>query len=139
MAAAELNSSKLKLRSAYGPYYRHVSSATPHPCEPHEIPLIDISNIDSSLEARLEIAEQVAHAAENTGFFYIKGHGIEKVLAEAVEQSKRFYSQSDEVKQRSHKEHSKFYSGWSPVRTTQASATGPLGKILLSRAASRLT
>jgi len=121
--------SKLKLRSAYGPYYRNVSNKLPRQAEPDEIPIIDISKIDESLEARQKIAQQIAHSAKNIGFFYIKGHGLEKVTAEAVEQSKIFYAQPDEVKQRAHKDKSKYFSGWSPLRTTQASPTEALGKL----------
>jgi len=82
---------KLKLRSAYGTYYRDVSNAPPRPCQTDEIPLIpliDITEIDGSLEAKQKIAQQVAHASENMGSFYIKGDGLERTYSKALEQSK---------------------------------------------------
>lgn len=80
--------SKLELRTAYGPVFRDVLNTLPRDCTAEEIPIIDLSPLASSkLEDRKKLAKEIRAAAVNTGFFYIKNHGIdEKIIANAKKQ-----------------------------------------------------
>jgi hypothetical protein len=80
--------SKLELRTAYGPVYRDVLNTPPRDCTAEEIPVIDLTPIYSSkLEDRLGLAAKIEAVAVNTGFFYIKNHGIdEKTISDAKKQ-----------------------------------------------------
>jgi hypothetical protein len=82
------STSKLELRTAYGPVFRDVLNIPPRDCTAEEIPIIDLSPLYSSkLEDRMELAKEIRAAAVNTGFFYIKNHGIEeKTIADAKKQ-----------------------------------------------------
>ena len=79
---------KLELRTAYGPVFRDVLNNPPRDCTAEEIPIIDLSPLHSpKLQERKELANLVRAAAVNTGFFYIKNHGIdEKTIADAKKQ-----------------------------------------------------
>ncbi len=73
------STTKLELRTAYGPVFRDVLNIPPRDCTPEEIPVIDLSRLYSDkLEARISLAKEIRAAAVNTGFFYIKNHGIEE-------------------------------------------------------------
>ena len=71
---------KLELRTAYGPVFREVSTAAPRECKVGEIPVIDISGIDGDIAAKTKLASEIKKAAEGTGFFYIKNHGIDEQI-----------------------------------------------------------
>ena len=75
---------ELRLRYGGGYVTRNVSTAPARECEPSEIPVLDLANIDGSLEERMKIAEAVRHAAGELGFFYIKNHGIDKSLMQTT-------------------------------------------------------
>jgi hypothetical protein len=73
------STTKLELRTAYGPVFRDVLTTPPRDCTPEEIPVIDLSRLFSdNLEERKDLAKEIRAAAKNTGFFYIKNHGIEE-------------------------------------------------------------
>lgn len=80
--------SKLELRTAYGPVFRDVLNTPPRDCTADEIPIIDLSPLYSEkLEDRKALAKEIRVAAINTGFFYIKNHGIEEQkIADAKKQ-----------------------------------------------------
>jgi hypothetical protein len=84
--------SKLELRTAYGPVFRDVLDTPPRDCTAEEIPVIDLSPLYSSkLEDREALAAEIRASAVNTGFFYIKNHGIdEKIIANAKKQLLEF-------------------------------------------------
>ncbi|KAM0745964.1 Clavaminate synthase-like protein [Meredithblackwellia eburnea MCA 4105] len=65
-----------------------------------ELPIIDLTNIESTnLEERKALAGQVQKACIESGFFYIKNHGVaDSVLKEAFAQSKVFFAQPLEKK-----------------------------------------
>jgi isopenicillin N synthase-like dioxygenase len=67
---------------------------------PSEIPVIDVSLIfSSSLEDRKSVAQQVRDAATNTGFFYIKNHGVPgKVTDDSYQVALEFFRQDLEKK-----------------------------------------
>lgn len=73
------STTKLELRTAYGSVFRDVFNTPPRDCTPEEIPVIDLSRLYSDkLEDRKALAKEIRAAAVNTGFFYIKNHGIEE-------------------------------------------------------------
>lgn len=73
----------LKLDSAKGPVYREISTAAPRAATAEEIPVIDLTNLSSeNVEDRKAIALKIKEAAEKTGFFYIKNHGVEEQVIE---------------------------------------------------------
>jgi isopenicillin N synthase-like dioxygenase len=56
-----------------------MSSAPPRAATAKEIPIIDLSKMSSgNIEDRRDIAMKIKAAAENTGFFYTKSHGIDE-------------------------------------------------------------
>ena len=73
----------LTLDSSHGKVYREISDAAPRAATAEEIPVIDLAKIQSkTLEDRMNIAFQIKSAAENSGFFYIKNHGVEEDVIE---------------------------------------------------------
>lgn len=118
---------RLELRTAYGPVYRNVSTAQPRNCEASEIPVIDVSGIFRNQEARRTLAQTVREAAENTGFFYIKNHGIhEDVINAALDQAKVFFHQPESEKGNVSRDKSCYFNGWSRRQTSRASPSESL-------------
>lgn len=121
---------KLELRTAYGSVYRDVSTAPPRECRPEEIPVVDVSGMFGDLEARKALAITIREAAESTGFFYIKNHGIdEDVVQAALEQAKVFFHQSDSEKEKVSKERSNYFNGWSKRQAARSSPSESLDNI----------
>jgi len=115
---------KLQLRTAYGPVYRDVLPTAPREASSDEIPVLDISGIYGDLEARQALAEQIKHAAENTGFFYVKNHGISTAAIDgALKASKAFFAQPFDKKQLVSKSLGKYYNGFSANGSAMASPT----------------
>lgn len=115
---------KLKLRTAYGPVYRDVSTEPPRNARSDEIPVIDIAGINGSLEERKALAATIKRAAENTGFFYISNHGIpDEVVAAAQRAAKVFFEQPLEKKLKVSKSRSNHFNGYSARGTGIASET----------------
>lgn len=120
---------KLELRTAYGPVFRDVLTAPARDCRSDEIPLIDIADIYGDLEQRKALSKVIKHASENTGFFYIKNHGIDQeVIQKAFEQAKTFFHQPESEKRKVHKNKSKYFNGWSPKGNSHASPSESIGK-----------
>jgi isopenicillin N synthase-like dioxygenase len=118
---------KLELRTAYGPTYRDVSTKPPREARSDEIPVIDISPIYGGLEARKALAQQIKEAAMNTGFFYIKNHGISgDAIQGALNAAKAFFTQPYEKKMLASKTHGKYFNGFSGNRTAMVSRTDGL-------------
>lgn len=115
---------KLELRSAHGPVYRDVLRTPPRDCEPSEVPIIDLYSINGDLAARKALAATIRDAAENTGFFYIKNHGIpSNVINAALAQAKGFFAQPVDKKQAVSTSMSAFFNGWTETRGTNISPT----------------
>lgn len=114
---------KLELSTAYGPVYRDVLKSEPRDATDSEIPIIDLSHISSgSLEQRQAIAAEVRAAGVNTGFFYIKNHGIDKdTINAARKQLLAFFEQPTEQKEKVAQQKSKYYNGWRAPRSTNVS------------------
>jgi hypothetical protein len=92
---------KLWLRSYEDPgfIYRDVSTRPPRDCTPEEIPVIDLTNMFGDISDRQKLAAKILHAAETSGFFYIKNHGVpEATIVGAHQQAKEFFYLPDDVK-----------------------------------------
>jgi isopenicillin N synthase-like dioxygenase len=111
---------KLELRTGYGPVYRDVLSTPPRDCTQEEIPVIDLSRLYSSkFEDRKALAADIRVAATNNGFFYIKNHGIEEeTISNAKKQLFTFFKQSTEDKMKISQDLSKYYNGYKGPRST---------------------
>jgi isopenicillin N synthase-like dioxygenase len=119
---------QIELLTLSGPEYRRVSTAPPRPPTEDEIPIIDLSSIDGDIEDRKAIASKIKSAAENTGFFYIKNHGIaEELIQSALSQAKTFFNQPDEKKELVSSKKSKLSDGWHGLGTTQVNKTETRG------------
>jgi hypothetical protein len=82
------STSKLELRTAYGRVFRDVFNTPPRDCTAEEIPVIDLAPLYSpNIEDRKVLAKEIRAAGLNTGFFYIKNHGIdESIISNAKKQ-----------------------------------------------------
>ncbi|KAH6654971.1 hypothetical protein BKA67DRAFT_656941 [Truncatella angustata] len=119
-----MTTTKLELRTALGPVYRDVLLDPPRDCTAEEIPVVDLAPMFSSeLGQRKKVARQIHSAAVNTGFFYIKNHGIsQETIARAKEQGLAFMRQPMDKKDLiSSRKHSKYYNGYSGAMTTNIS------------------
>jgi hypothetical protein len=134
-----LSTVKLELRTAYGPVFRDVLNTPPRDCTPEEIPVIDLSHLYSDkIEDRKSLAKDIRAAAVNTGFFYIKNHGIEEekianaknnywrtcnihVTCEVAKRGDRFFKQPESEKMKIHRSKSKYFNGWKGAGQTNIS------------------
>ncbi|CAG7949511.1 unnamed protein product [Penicillium nalgiovense] len=115
---------QIELLTLSGPEFRRVSTAPPRLPTEDEIPIIDLASIDKDPEARKTIASKVRAAAENTGFFYIKNHGIpEELIQNALSQAQAFFDQPIEKKQLASSKTRKNADGWHGLGTTQINKT----------------
>lgn len=115
---------KLELMSAYGPVYRDVLKKAPRDCDSSEVPTIDLAHINGTEDQRRALAKSFRDAAENTGFFYIKNHGVTREKTEAaLTQAKAFFAQPTETKEVVSQKKSKFFNGWTAKRMGQISPT----------------
>ncbi|RAH68439.1 isopenicillin N synthase family dioxygenase [Aspergillus aculeatinus CBS 121060] len=114
----------VELLTLNGPEYRRVSTAPPRLPTKDEIPVIDLNPIDGDAQERQQLAAKVRAAAENTGFFYIKNHGIpEELIQEALAQAQAFFQQSEEDKLKVASAKMKLMGGFHGVRSTQINKT----------------
>ncbi|KAJ8111683.1 hypothetical protein OPT61_g5784 [Boeremia exigua] len=114
----------IELLTPNGPEFRRVSTAPARPPRADEIPLIDLTDIDGDAKARQQIAEEVRQAAENTGFFYIRNHGIDETLIQAaLHQTKAFFAQPLDVKEKISSENTGPGMGYRAVNSTQINRT----------------
>lgn len=126
-----LEYTQIELLTLTGPEFRRVSTAPPRPPTEDEIPIIDLASIDKDLEARKTLASKVRAAAESTGFFYIKNHGIsEELIQNALSQAKAFFAQPIEKKQLASRKIRTNADGWHGLGTTQINRTETRGKHL---------
>ncbi|KAJ5382716.1 Oxoglutarate/iron-dependent dioxygenase [Penicillium concentricum] len=119
-----LEYTQVELLTLSGSEFRRVSTAPPRLPTEDEIPIIDLASIDRDLEARKIIASKVRVAAENTGFFYIKNHGIsEELIQKALSQAKAFFDQPIEKKQLASSKTQKNADGWHGLGSSQINKT----------------
>src|SRR5690349_16332366 len=83
------------------------------------LPIIDIAPLFRSGPAarRTDVAAEIAAACRDTGFFYIRGHGVsESMVAELDAASRRFFALPREAKQTIAMEHGgRAWRGWFPL------------------------
>ncbi|RAL00018.1 isopenicillin N synthase family dioxygenase [Aspergillus ibericus CBS 121593] len=114
----------VELLTLHGPEYRRVSTAPPRLPRDDEIPILDLAGIDGDDEVRLALAAKVRAAAQNTGFFYIKNHGIpQELIDSALTQAKAFFHQPEEEKEKVSNFKLKNMDGYHAMGTTQVNQT----------------
>ncbi|KAJ5793600.1 hypothetical protein N7457_000199 [Penicillium paradoxum] len=122
--ATQLEYTQVELLTLSGPAFRRVSTAPPRLPTEDEIPVIDLSSIDQDLEAREAIASKIRAAAENTGFFYVKNHGIpEELIQDALSQAKAFFAQPIEQKELASSNRPHNPDGWQGLGSSQINKT----------------
>ncbi|KAJ1694875.1 hypothetical protein LUZ63_011573 [Rhynchospora breviuscula] len=68
---------------------------------PVEIPVIDLTGVESDVVLRSEVVKQVKSASETFGFFQVVNHGIPlEVLDEMLEGVRRFHEAEVEIKKK---------------------------------------
>src|SRR5689334_9128997 len=69
--------------------------------DPAQIPVIDVHSLVAGTEGRDAVAAQIRRACEESGFFYIVGHGVDEALQQRLEESsRRFFALEPEAKLR---------------------------------------
>ncbi|PQE13873.1 2OG-Fe(II)oxygenase superfamily protein [Rutstroemia sp. NJR-2017a BBW] len=100
MSSSAPQTTKLELRTAYGPVYRDVLPNPPRDCTASEIPIIDLTPLSSSsITERKALAAEIRSAAVGTGFFYVKNHGIPAETIENARQQALNPGESVDVKE----------------------------------------
>ncbi|KAG6009121.1 hypothetical protein E4U21_003190 [Claviceps maximensis] len=109
----------VRVASPTGPVTRTILQTPLRDALPSEIPIIDVSSIfSSSAAARHSVAKQVSHAATNTGFFYIKNHGIASgVIQDAYHAALSFFRQDEQDKLAASIAQSCHYNGYRALET----------------------
>ncbi|EIT75475.1 isopenicillin N [Aspergillus oryzae 100-8] len=109
---------QIELLSANGSVLRRVSTAPPRLPTDDEIPIIDLAPIDGTLDERKALASRIKTASENTGFFYIRNHGIpEELIQNSLSQAKTFFDQPLSEKMKIDSSASNVSSGYYGVGT----------------------
>ena len=99
---------------------QHTSAASPlGPAlrgEFERLPLIDVSGLSSpELSVRKRTAQELDHAAQTSGFFYVSGHGLAPDLSEGLLHAiERFFGLPAAVKQRYYIGDSRNHRGYVP-------------------------
>jgi len=118
----------LELLTPTGPVIRRVRAAPPRKPTADEMPIIDLSTIDQNKDARKSLAAEVKAAAQNTGFFYVRNHGIpEELIQSALNEVKGFFNQSQADKDRVGFERAGKSCGYHCVGSTQVNNTETRG------------
>lgn len=115
----EIETIPLRIASGNGPVTRYIQQTPLRDATADEIPIIDVSSIFSgSLEERLVVAKQIHAAATNTGFFYIRNHGISSSITSTAHQAcLDFFRQDVEVKKKANATQSVYFNGYKPPKT----------------------
>ncbi|KOC12643.1 hypothetical protein AFLA70_130g002651 [Aspergillus flavus AF70] len=125
---------QIELLSANGSVLRRVSTAPPRLPTDDEIPIIDLAPIDGTLDERKALASRIKAASENTGFFYIRNHGIpEELIQNSLSQAKTFFDQPLSEKMKIDSSASNVSSGYHGVGSTQVNRTETRGKSFAQR------
>ncbi|EXJ94295.1 hypothetical protein A1O1_02689 [Capronia coronata CBS 617.96] len=102
------------------PTYRKVVHRANSQEKANIIPTIDISEIDTSIEARKKLAKEIYHACTTSGFFYLSGHGVpEELLNGTFDLMKRFFALDHETKMDAHVQKNPAIRGYEPMFETR--------------------
>lgn len=87
----------------------------------NELPLIDMTDVASpSLAARQAVADKVAKACSNVGFFYAQNHPVpQKIIDEAFGAMAQYFSQPEKVKMENHTHKRPNFRGFEPLFETR--------------------
>ena len=67
--------------------------------QPADLPVIDFAAFERDGEASRRVAEQINQACRESGFFYLKGHGVSDSLCRRLDElSRKFFAQDDKTK-----------------------------------------
>jgi isopenicillin N synthase-like dioxygenase len=128
-AAPTATYTTVQLMTPDGPVFRRVRSGKPRSPTLDVIPIIDLSSMHGDEAARKMLAAQIRAAAENTGFFYVRNHGIpQDLIQQALEQVKVFFNQSPEDKDRVAFDKAGKFCGYHGVGSTQINNKETRGK-----------
>ncbi len=131
--AAKPGYTTVELLTLAGPEHRRVSTAPPRPATLDEIPIIDLRGMKIGSEEKAHIAAAIRAAATDSGFFYIKNHGIpQDVIESALRQAKALFSQPDDVKMRVWSRNNTSGTGYTPAGTSQINRSETKGHLHLS-------
>ncbi len=85
---------------------------------PTALPIIDVSLLDAPApDSRARLARQLARACQDSGFFYVTGHGIPTELIDAVfRQSRALFALPEHSKRQLDKARSAANRGYEPLR-----------------------
>ena len=97
------------------------------PVQVSNLPLIDIAALlGDDPEARHRVASEIGQACRDTGFFYIRNHGIDAALQAAVfEQARQLFELPDEAKLALDKATSPANRGYEALRGQRLEANAP--------------
>jgi isopenicillin N synthase-like dioxygenase len=129
MTTTHIGYENLELLTLSGPEFHRVSTQPPRPATIDEIPTIDISTVNGSEREKWALASEVKAAAQASGFFYIKNHGIpETVISDALDSSKAFFAQSRQDRLKSSATKTEFRNGYHESGSTQINRTESRGE-----------
>lgn len=86
----------------------------------NELPLVDMTDMASpSLVARQAVADKVAQACSDVGFFYAQNHPVpQEIIDETFEAIAQYFSQPEEVKMENHTHKTSSVRGFEPIFET---------------------
>ena len=82
-----------------------------------ELPIIDMSgSFSDSFDTRLQVAQNIARACEQVGFFYIVNHGIpQELMNDTMAAARAYFEKPLDDKMKDHIYKSKDLRGYEPV------------------------
>lgn len=84
------------------------------------IDIVELSNPSATESARLDLAKQISAACSDSGFFYIKNHGIpQELIDETFSVLERFFSLDVDVKMEAHSSLNPAIRGYEPMFWTK--------------------
>ena len=117
-SGAGVKTTVLSLASPKGIVERTILQSPLRDASSSEIPLIDVSAIYSDdAAARKSVAQEIRDAATNTGFFYIKNHGVPSRVCEAAHAAGLAFFRQDMEKKMKALEREGVYDGYRPPQT----------------------
>ena len=94
-----------------------MSTATMERTNTRKLPVIDVSGLRGDAATRRAVAREIRAACTDSGFFYIKGHGVPGALIDRVlDQSHQFFALPMEQKLALTTAHSLCRHGYEPLK-----------------------
>jgi isopenicillin N synthase-like dioxygenase len=90
------------------------------------LPVIDVARLDGSADQRQALALEIGEACRDTGFFYIRNHGVPQSLIDAVlTRTREFFSLPIEQRMALDKKHSRCNRGYDPMQSQALESGAP--------------